>query len=240
MMSSKIQLLRGDQPEEKESPSVEVPTHRKLREEEISEALRKTFLAMSDDIRVVLVKLADRLHTMRTLSHLSVDMQKRISRETLDIFAPLANRLGIWQVKWELQDLAFRYVAPKEYKEIAEKLANRRADREKQIHEIIKRLEQELTAEGVDARITGRPKHIYSIYQKMSRKEMPFEMLMDLRGVRLIVDDVAAYKIITVRIGNIEIKGRAPESMQIEEEDDVWIHFPQEYLMFYKNGKNIL
>ncbi len=192
-------LLRGDQPEVKPAQTKEPPAHRKVREEEISEALRKTFLAMSDDIRVVLVKLADRLHTMRTLSHHSEAMQKRISQETLDIFAPLANRLGIWQIKWELQDLAFRYVAPKEYKEIAEKLANRRADRERQVQEIIKRLQEELAAEGVSAKITGRPKHIYSIYQKMSRKEMPFEMLMDLRGVRLIVKDVATcYKALGV------------------------------------------
>ncbi|MFW5713203.1 MAG: RelA/SpoT family protein [Brevefilum sp.] len=192
-------LLRGDRPIEQVLQSKDLSTHRKVREEEISEALRKTFLAMSDDIRVVLVKLADRLHTMRTLSHHNEEMQKRISQETLDIFAPLANRLGIWQIKWELQDLAFRYVAPKEYKDIAEKLANRRADRERQIQEIIKRLHQELEAEGISAKISGRPKHIYSIYQKMSRKEMPFEMLMDLRGVRLIVDDVAAcYKALGV------------------------------------------
>ena len=192
-------LLRGDRTGEPLAPAKELATHRKVREEEISEALRKTFLAMSDDIRVVLVKLADRLHTMRTLSYQSDDIQKRISQETLDIFAPLANRLGIWQIKWELQDLAFRYVAPKEYKDIAEKLADRRADRENQIQEIISRLKQVLEEEGVLARITGRPKHIYSIYQKMSRKEMPFEMLMDLRGVRLIVDDVAAcYKALGV------------------------------------------
>lgn len=192
-------LLRGDRTGEPLAPAKELATHRKVREEEISEALRKTFLAMSDDIRVVLVKLADRLHTMRTLSYQSDDIQKRISQETLDIFAPLANRLGIWQIKWELQDLAFRYVAPKEYKDIAEKLADRRADRENQIQEIIRRLKQVLEEEGVLARITGRPKHIYSIYQKMSRKEMPFEMLMDLRGVRLIVDDVAAcYKALGV------------------------------------------
>lgn len=192
-------LLRGDQPGEKNAATKALASHRKVRDEDISEALRKTFLAMSDDIRVVLVKLADRLHTMRTLSYLNEEMQKRISQETLEIFAPLANRLGIWQIKWELQDLAFRYVAPKEYKNIAEKLANRRADRERQIQEIIARLREELAAEGISARISGRPKHIYSIYQKMSRKEMPFEMLMDLRGVRLIVDDVAAcYKALGV------------------------------------------
>ncbi len=193
-------LLRGDQHiESLESAKETSPQHRKIREEEIAETLRKTFLAMSDDIRVVLVKLADRLHNMRTLSYMNEDMQKRIAQETLDIFAPLANRLGIWQVKWELEDLAFRYVSPEKYKEIAEKLANRRADREKQIQEIIKRLREELEPEGVKAKISGRPKHIYSIYRKMSRKEMPFEMLMDLRGVRLIVDDVAdCYKALGV------------------------------------------
>jgi len=192
-------LLRGDQSFTDETPVRGSFSHRKLREEELAETLRKTFLAMSDDIRVVVIKLADRLHSMRTLSYLEPELQKRLAQETLDIFAPLANRLGIWQIKWELQDLAFRYDSPKEYKEIAEKLANRRADREQQIQQIIKRLHEELREEGVQAKISGRPKHIYSIYQKMSRKEMPFEMLMDLRGVRLIVDDVAAcYKALGV------------------------------------------
>ncbi len=111
----------------------------------------------------------------------------------------------IWQIKWELEDLAFRYDSPEKYKEIAEKLANRRADREDQIEDIIKRLRNELQAEGITAKISGRPKHIYSIYQKMTRKEMPFEMLMDLRGVRLIVDDVATcYK----ALGIVHMKWR--------------------------------
>ncbi|NLN69709.1 MAG: bifunctional (p)ppGpp synthetase/guanosine-3',5'-bis(diphosphate) 3'-pyrophosphohydrolase [Chloroflexi bacterium] len=198
-------LLRAEQridlpPEIKESTH-----HRKIREDEISEALRKTFLAMSDDIRVVLVKLADRLHYMRTLSHFDEAKQKRVAQETLDIFAPLANRLGIWQIKWELEDLAFRYVAPDDYREIAEKLANRRADREKQITDIITRLSKELEAEGIKSKISGRPKPIYSIYKKISRKDMPFEMMMDLRGVRLIVEDVAAcYK----ALGVVHLKWR--------------------------------
>ncbi|MDF1519963.1 MAG: bifunctional (p)ppGpp synthetase/guanosine-3',5'-bis(diphosphate) 3'-pyrophosphohydrolase [Brevefilum sp.] len=192
-------LLRGDQHKDIPGKEKAQTPHRKVREDEIAETLRKTFLAMSDDIRVVLVKLADRLHNMRTLSYLEEDIQKRIAQETLDIFAPLANRLGIWQIKWELEDLAFRYVSPNEYKSIAEKLANRRADREKQIQEIINRLHKELGAEGIKAKISGRPKHIYSIYQKMVQKEKPFEMLMDLRGVRLIVEDVAAcYKALGV------------------------------------------
>lgn len=185
-------LLRGDHRIEAVRETKETLPHRKIREDEISEALRKTFLAMSDDIRVVLVKLADRLHSMRSLSHFDEATQKRIAQETLDIFAPLANRLGIWQIKWELEDLAFRYVAPADYKDIAEKLTNRRADREDQIDQIIKRLHEELEAEGIKAKISGRPKHIYSIYKKISRKGLPFEMLMDLRGVRLIVDDVTA------------------------------------------------
>jgi GTP pyrophosphokinase len=192
-------LLRGDQHNGYFIQQKETGTHKKYKEEELAEALRKTFLAMSDDIRVVLVKLADRLHNMRTLSYLDEPIQKRIAQETLDIFAPLANRLGIWQIKWELQDLAFRVVDPDKYKEIAEKLANRRADREEQIQEIINRLHQELEAEGVRAKISGRPKHIYSIFQKMKRKDKPFEMLMDLRGVRLIVEDVSAcYKALGV------------------------------------------
>ena len=192
-------LLRSDQHSEKVDNKAETAPKKKIREEDIAETLRMTFLAMSDDIRVVLVKLADRLHNMRTLSYSSEEMQKRIAQETLDIFAPLANRLGIWQIKWELEDLAFRYVAPKDYKDIAEKLANRRADRERQIQDIIDRLKKELASEGVDARISGRPKHIYSIYRKMMRKEKPFEMLMDLRGIRLIVKDVeTCYKALGV------------------------------------------
>jgi guanosine-3',5'-bis(diphosphate) 3'-pyrophosphohydrolase len=192
-------LLRGDQHAEVIENKIKVSPKKKIREEDIAEALRMTFLAMSDDIRVVLVKLADRLHNMRTLSYSSEEMQKRIAQETLEIFAPLANRLGIWQIKWELEDLGFRYVAPKEYKDIAEKLSNRRADREKQIHNIIEHLRKELAAEGITAKISGRPKHIYSIYRKMMRKEKPFEMLMDLRGIRLIVEDVATcYKALGV------------------------------------------
>ena len=101
-----------------------------------SETLRKTFLAMGDDVRVVLIKLADRLHNMRTLSHMPEEKRIRIAQQTLDIFAPLANRLGIWQIKWELEDLAFRYVNPQKYKEIAEQLAERRPDREAQIESI--------------------------------------------------------------------------------------------------------
>jgi len=156
----------------------------------VSETLRKTFLAMGDDVRVVLIKLADRLHNMRTLGYMPEHKRKRIAQQTLDIFAPLANRMGIWQIKWELEDLAFRHVNPKEYKEIATQLDERRPDREKQVVAIVARLKKMLAQAGIEAEITGRPKHIYSIHRKMVRKGKPFEMVRDVRAVRLIVPDV--------------------------------------------------
>lgn len=155
----------------------------------VSETLRKTFLAMSEDLRVVLIKLADRLHNMRTLSHMPEKKRKRIAQETLDIFAPLANRLGIWQIKWELEDLAFRYVNPDVYREISDLLAERRSNREQQMQDIKNNLNQVLLKSGINAEITARPKHIYSIYKKMERKGVPFDQVYDVRGVRIIVDD---------------------------------------------------
>ncbi|NTV36211.1 MAG: bifunctional (p)ppGpp synthetase/guanosine-3',5'-bis(diphosphate) 3'-pyrophosphohydrolase [Anaerolineaceae bacterium] len=156
----------------------------------VNETLRKTFLAMGDDIRVVLIKLADRLHNMRTLGFMPEAKRLRIAKETLDIFAPLANRLGIWQIKWELEDLGFRYVLPDKYKEIAENLAERRADREKQIHEIINKLQELMDGANIKVEISGRPKHIYSIYRKMMDKGKSFDLVRDLRGIRLIVPDI--------------------------------------------------
>ena len=158
----------------------------------ISETLRKTFIAMGDDVRVVLIKLADRLHNMRTLGYMPESKRKRIAQETMDIFAPLANRLGIWQMKWELEDLAFRYIEPEKYKEIATHLAERRTDREREMEEITKRLQALSTEVGIKAEISGRPKHIYSIYKKMVRKGVQFDMIHDVRGVRILVPDVQA------------------------------------------------
>jgi GTP diphosphokinase / guanosine-3',5'-bis(diphosphate) 3'-diphosphatase len=155
-----------------------------------NETLRKTFMAMGDDIRVVLIKLADRLHNMRTLGFMPENKRKRIAQETLDIFAPLANRLGIWRIKWELEDLAFRYINPEKYKEIAENLAERREDREHQIDRILAKLKALLDQSSIHVEISGRPKHIYSIYRKMVEKGRPFDMVRDLRGVRLIVQDI--------------------------------------------------
>jgi GTP pyrophosphokinase len=163
---------------------------RSRRKDMTNETLRKVFLAMGDDIRVVLIKLADRLHNMRTLGYMPEEKRKRIAQQTLDIFAPLANRLGIWQIKWELEDLAFRYVNPEKYREIAENLAERRQDRERQIQQIIQRLQTILRENGIKAEISGRPKHIYSIYKKMAEKGKTFEMVRDLRAVRCIVKDI--------------------------------------------------
>ena len=157
-----------------------------------SETLRKTFLAMGDDVRVVLIKLADRLHNMRTLGHMSEVKRKRIAQQTLEIFAPLANRLGIWQVKWELEDLAFRYVNPAKYKEIAEQLAERRPDREAQIEAIVQSLKELFEKNSIEVEISGRPKHIYSIYKKMQQKGKAFEAVRDVRAVRIIVPDITA------------------------------------------------
>lgn len=186
-------VSRGDQHAENGNGNEEPTTEPALlgrKEDIVSETLRKTFLAMGEDVRVVLIKLADRLHNMRTLGHMPEHKRKRIAQETLDIFAPLANRLGIWQLKWELEDLSFRYVNPEKYKEIAEQLAERRLDREKQLEEIKEKLVKLLEKNNIKAEVSGRPKHIYSIFKKMQNKDRPFNMLYDVRAVRLIVPDV--------------------------------------------------
>ena len=172
--------------------SAATPEGRDRRKDLRNETLRKTFMAMGDDIRVVLVKLADRLHNMRTLGHMPEVQRKRIAQETLDIFAPLANRLGIWRLKWELEDLAFRYVNPEKFKEIAENLAERLIDREAEIEQIIEKMRNLLEQVGIKAEVSGRPKHIYSIYRKMVEKGKTFDLVRDLRGVRLVVQDIPA------------------------------------------------
>jgi len=173
-----------------EEEAVQLVKQRKY--DAVAETLRKTFLAMGEDVRVVLIKLADRLHNMRTLGYMPENKRRRIAQETLDIFAPLANRLGIWRIKWELEDLAFRYVNPEKYKEIAGYLAERRTDRERKMEEITLRLQQVLNQAKIQADVTGRPKHIYSIYRKMVRKGIPFDMIHDVRGIRILVPDIPA------------------------------------------------
>ncbi|MCZ7571153.1 MAG: GTP diphosphokinase [Ardenticatenaceae bacterium] len=155
-----------------------------------AENLRKMFLAMAEDVRVVLIKLADRLHNMRTLHGHKREKQLRIARETLDIYAPLANRLGIWQIKWELEDLCLRYLEPEIYEELANKLAERRHDREAYLDKVVADLRQALVQEEIEAEVSGRPKHLYSIYKKMLRKSRDFEQIYDVRAVRVIVPSV--------------------------------------------------
>ena len=157
------------------------------RSELASENLRKTFLAMAEDPRVVLIKLADRLHNMRTLGYLPEEKQKRIAQETMDLFAPLASRIGIWQMKWDLEDLSFRYLEHDIYHDIAKQLDERRSERERKMKKIITHITDVMNQAGMEAEVTGRPKHIYSIYRKMTKKKVPFEQLSDIRGVRIIV-----------------------------------------------------
>lgn len=172
-----------------EIPDKEDEQRSEWRIELASENLRKTFLAMADDPRVVLIKLADRLHNMRTLTHLRSEKQKRIAQETMELFAPLASRLGIYRIKWDLEDLSFRYLDPETYYEIANKITERRSEREREMQEIISNVEKIMADAGIKAKVSGRPKHIYSIYQKMKRKKIPFEKLYDIRGVRILVED---------------------------------------------------
>lgn len=169
---------------------IQVDTGKQRTDREL-EYIRKMMLAMGDDVRVVLVKLADRLHNMRTLGFMPPQKQRLIAQETMDIFAPLANRLGIWQIKWELEDLSFRYLQPEDYKSISASVDERRVDRENYMREVIRILRDELRKHGIENPvITGRPKHIFSIYSKMQRKKLPFDQIYDVRAVRVIVNTI--------------------------------------------------
>jgi GTP pyrophosphokinase len=165
-----------------------------------AEYIRKMLTGMGDDVRVVLVKLADRLHNMRTLGYMKPEKQTKIAQETLDIFAPLANRLGIWQIKWELEDLAFRYLNPDAYRDIASQVDDRRGDRETYLKDVIAVLRKELDKAGLrDVSLSGRPKHIYSIHKKMQRKAVDFDKVYDVRAVRVIVaDKVQCYQVLGI------------------------------------------
>ncbi len=159
-------------------------------EQQQAENIRKMLLAMAQDIRVVLIKLADRLHNMRTLYGLPSDKQQRIARQTMEIYAPLAERLGIWQIKWELEDLAFKALEPERFRELAKLLDTRRKGRETYIDRAIAELKPELEAAGIEADVEGRPKHIYSIWKKMQRKSAEFGEIYDVYAIRLLVEDV--------------------------------------------------
>lgn len=162
----------------------------KTKEEEQAGNIRKMLIAMTKDIRVILIKLADRLHNMRTLKYLPERKQREKSWETLNIFVPLAHRLGISTVKWELEDLSFRYLNPKEYYEIAKLVSQKRDDREKFTNEIIAEFKNALNDEGIHASVEGRPKHLYSIYKKIAQKNKMIEEIFDLIAIRVIVNDI--------------------------------------------------
>jgi RelA/SpoT family (p)ppGpp synthetase len=159
-------------------------------EEEKAEGLRKMFLAMADDLRVVLIKLGGQLSKMRNLAALPETEREISVRETMKIYAPLANRLGIWSFKSELEDLAFRYSDPSKFNEVRQRLAESRAAREEHINAIIERIKEELKAQGTWAKVSGRPKHLFSIYQKMKMTSRSFDEIYDVQGVRIIVEDV--------------------------------------------------
>ena len=154
------------------------------------ENYRKLLLSMAADARVILIKLADRLHNMRTLEHLPEGKQRRIALETREIYAPLAHRLGIFSIKWELEDLAFKYLEPTGYEELTRKLRQRRKERDRQVLEMRVPLEDELEGSGIPAEVTGRPKHLWSIYRKMENRGLPFEEIYDLMAMRVITDSV--------------------------------------------------
>jgi len=159
-------------------------------EEQQAENIRKMFLAMAEDVRVVIIKLADRLHNMRTLQFLPEEKQGRIAHQTMEIYAPLAHRLGMWQIKWELEDLSFKYIDPEKYRQLVEMLADRRKVRESFINKSIGILRKELGKVGIEADISGRPKHLYSIAKKMERKGVEFDEIYDVNAIRLLVDEV--------------------------------------------------
>jgi GTP pyrophosphokinase len=153
--------------------------------------LKKLLFAMADDVRVVLIKLADRLHNMRTLRHLDAASRRRIARETLDIYAPLASRLGIGQFKWEMEDLALREMEPDTYARISQQLHERRTDRERYVQGVVSNLGAMLEQNGIHADVRGRVKHIYGIWRKMQEKDLSFDQVFDIRAVRILVDTVA-------------------------------------------------
>ena len=159
-------------------------------EEQQVENYRKMFLAMGKDIRVILIKLADRLHNMRTLKYLSRDRQIAIAKETMELYAPLANRLGVYSLKWELEDLSFKYLYPEDFREIVEGIDKKREERLKFIDLIMEQIKTELKKQKIDAEVTGRAKHLYSIYRKMKRDNSTLDQIYDLFALRIIVNSV--------------------------------------------------
>ncbi len=193
---TKLQIIGVDEgkaktakPEDEEELSPVAAERQKKQAEMAKNAanLRKIFVAMAKDLRVILIKLADRLHNMRTLSALSPARQFRMATETIQIFAPMAHRLGIWQLKWQLEDLSFKYVEPEAYAQVAQMVARNRAERQAEVDDAMQILHDKLKEEGIDSQVKGRPKHLYSIYNKMVQQGLEFRDLFDLTALRVIV-----------------------------------------------------
>lgn len=161
------------------------------KEDQQIENYRKMFLAMAKDIRVIMIKLADRLHNMRTMKYMPVHKQQSISRETMEVYAPLAHRLGIYTIKWELEDLAFRYMEPEIYYDLVEQVKVKRREREAMIHEAMAEIKEHLDEQHIKCEIQGRPKNFYSIYKKMQRDHKELSEIYDLLAIRVLVDTVA-------------------------------------------------
>lgn len=191
-----------------------------MKQPEQAELIRRMLLAVVNDVRAVLIKLAYRLQRLRIMRDQDSDTRANIARETLDIFCPLANRLGIGQLKWEMEDLSFRYLHPDDYRTLAKSLATNRAERERYVRNFIELLDTELRANHIKARVSGRPKHIYSIWKKMRRKETPLEELYDLHAVRVIVGELPTCYLVIGLVHNH------------------WRHIPKEFDDYIANPKD--